>query len=111
MTTGQTFTQKFRPLSPQDQQIDAALHANLRALKEGFFDLLAALVLALVVVVSLIHAGLRMSFAILGLLLWAVALIVIFLYWLRSLCVARSSSSLHRQFDHDEIGKEYEHGR
>jgi hypothetical protein len=109
MTVDPTLTQKLSPLS-RDQQIDAALQMNLTTLKEAFFDWLAALVLALVAVVSLCHATLRIGFAILGLLLWSLALFVVFLYWVRSLCVAQSSSSLHRQFDHDEIGKEHEHG-
>lgn len=83
-------------LTPQDVQIDQALGANLTALKEAFFDLLAALLLCLIAGVSVAHAGVRLVFAVVGLLLWALALITTFLYWLRSLAVARSSSSLHR---------------
>jgi predicted ABC-type exoprotein transport system permease subunit len=82
-------------LLPVKQEIDSALNANLTALKEGFFDLLAAMILCVIVVVSLFHAVVRIAFAFLGLLLWSLALPVVFLYWLRSWAVARSSSSLH----------------
>lgn len=78
-------------------EIDGALHANLAALKEGFFDLLAALVLLFIAVFSILHAVLRMVFAGLGLLLWSLALLIVFLYWLRAWAVARSSSSVHTE--------------
>ena len=84
-------------LTPLEQQINSALHANLAALKDGFFDFLAALIPCVIAAVSLVHAGLRIAFAVLGLLLWSLALLVTFLYWLRSLAAARSSSSLHRR--------------
>ncbi len=78
-------------------EIDSALHANLNTLKEGFFDLLAALVLLVIGAFSVIHAVLRMAFALLGLVLWAVALLIMALYWLRAWAVSRSSSSLHKE--------------
>jgi hypothetical protein len=65
--------------------------------KEGVFDLLVALILCVIAVVSLFHAGLRMVFAVLGLVLWSLALLTVFLYWLRSWAVARSSSSLRAE--------------
>ncbi len=78
-------------------EIDSALHFNLAALKEGFFDLLAALVLFLIAICSIAHAVLRMVFAVLGLLLWTLALLIVFLYWLRAWAVGRSSSSVHTE--------------
>jgi hypothetical protein len=78
-------------------EIDSALHANLNTLKEGFFDLLAALILLVVASLSIVHAVLRMAFAFLGLLLWAVALLIMGLYALRAWAVAQSSSSLHKE--------------
>jgi hypothetical protein len=77
--------------------IDSALHSNLDALKEGFFDLLGALVLLFIAVFSIVHAVLRMVFAGLGLLLWSLALLIVLLYWLRAWAVARSSSSVHTE--------------
>jgi hypothetical protein len=82
-------------LLPVEQEIDAALKANVKALKDALFDLLAAMILYIIAVVSLFHAGLRIAFAFLGLVLWSLALLVTFLYWLRSWAVARSSSTLH----------------
>jgi hypothetical protein len=78
-------------------EIDSALHSNLDALKEAFFDLLAALVLFLIAICSIVHAVLRMVFAGLGLLLWSLALLIVFLYWLRAWAVGRSSSSVHTE--------------
>ena len=77
------------------EEIDAALHANLSALKDAFLDLLAAVVLCIIACCSLLHAVLRIAFAVLGLLLWALALLITFLYWLRSWAVSRSASTLH----------------
>lgn len=77
-------------------EINIALHSNLGAMKEGFFDLLAALVLFVIAFCSCLHAVFRIAFAFLGLVLWALALLIVFLYWLRAWAVARSSSSLHR---------------
>jgi hypothetical protein len=76
-------------------EIDIALHANLGALKEGFFDFVAALVLFIIAIFSIVHAVLRMLFAFLSLVLWSLALLIVFLYWVRSWAVARSSSSIH----------------
>ncbi len=61
----------------QRLEIDAALYSNLAA----FF--------------SLVHAVVRIVFAFLGLVLWALALLIMFLYWLRSWAVSRSASTLH----------------
>lgn len=98
-------------LSPTEKEIDAALKTNGAALKESLLDLLAAVILSVIAVVSLVHAGFRLVYAVLGLVLWSLALLVTFLYWLRSLAVSSSSSSLHKQFPthenqfhHDEIG-------
>jgi hypothetical protein len=77
------------------QEINAAFSANLATLKDGFFDLLAALVLVLTGLFSCLHAVLRMVFAILGLVLWSLALLITFLYWLRSWLSSKSSRSLH----------------
>lgn len=90
-------------LTSTEKEIDAALRTNGAALKESLLDLLAALILCVIAVVSLVHAGARFVYAVLGLLLWSLALFVTFLYWLRSLAVARSSSSLHKEFRHDGI--------
>jgi len=79
----------------QIQEIDSALHTNLTALKEGFFDLLAAFILFIIAFCSCIHAVFRIMFTTLGLILWALALLVVFLYWLRAWVVSKSSSSLH----------------
>lgn len=79
------------------EEIDAALQTNLASLKEACCDLLAAFVLVLIAGLSLLHAFLRLIFAMTGLLLWVVALLITFLYWLRAWSVARSSSSLHRR--------------
>jgi hypothetical protein len=77
------------------QEITAALNTNLATLRDGFFDLLAALILVLTALFSCVHAILRMLFAFLGLLLWSLALLITFLYWLRAWAVSRSSSTLH----------------
>lgn len=95
-------------LNPTEKQIDDALRTNGAALLESLLDLLAAVILCVIASISLVHAGLRFAWAILGLLLWSLALFVTFLYWLRGRCVARSSSSLHKQFPiqefrHDEM--------
>jgi hypothetical protein len=84
-------------LSPQEQAIDNALHANLTALKEGFLDFLAGLLLCIIALISVLHAVIRMLFAGLGLLLWSLALSLTFLYWLRDWAVSRSASSIHRR--------------
>jgi 4-hydroxybenzoate polyprenyltransferase len=87
-----------RPFLPADTQaIESALQQNLKTLGEAFLDLLAALILVLIVVFSLVHAFLRIVFAVLGLLLWVGALLITFLYWLRAWSVARSTSSLHKR--------------
>lgn len=78
-------------------EIDTALASNLAALKDAFLDLLAALVLCLVAVFSLVHAVLRIAFAGLGLLLWSLALLIVGLYNLRAWAVKKSSSSLHTE--------------
>lgn len=99
-------------LSPTEKEIDAALKTNGAALIESLLDLLAAVILCVIAAVSLVHAGLRFVFAVLGLLLWSLALLITFLYWLRSVVVARSASSIHKQpptqekpFHHDEINE------
>lgn len=86
-----------RPLPASMQDIDSALQQNLRTLGEAFLDLLAALILVVIVVLSLAHALLRIAFAVLGLLLWVAALAITALSWLRAWAVARSSSSIHRR--------------
>jgi hypothetical protein len=86
-----------KPLFPTDQEIDAALRANFTSFVEAWCDLLAALILLLISLFSILHAVLRMVFAVVGLFMWAVALFVKFLYWLQSWAVARSSSTLHRR--------------
>ena len=79
----------------QRLEIDAALYSNLAALRDGFFDVLAALILVVTALFSLVHAVVRIVFAFLGLVLWALALLIMFLYWLRSWAVSRSASTLH----------------
>lgn len=83
-------------LTPQEQAIDNALHSNLTTLKEGFLDFLAGLLLCIIALVSVLHAVIRMVFAGLGLLLWALALLITFLYWLRAWIVSRSATTVHR---------------
>jgi hypothetical protein len=77
--------------------IDTALASNLAALKDAFLDLLAALVLCLVALFSVVHACIRVGFAFLGLLLWVFALLIVGLYWLRAWLASHSSSSLHSE--------------
>lgn len=84
-------------LLPIEQEIDASLRTNLTSLREALFDLLAAIILIIIAVISFFHALTRVTFAALGLLLWAIALLITFLYWLRGWAVARSTSSLHHQ--------------
>jgi hypothetical protein len=84
-------------LTPLEQQIDTALWSNLGALKEGFLDFLAGLLLCIIALVSVLHAVIRMLFAGLGLLLWSLALSLTFLYWLRAWVVSRSSTTVHRR--------------
>jgi hypothetical protein len=45
------------------QEIDAALQANLTALREAFCDLLAALIMIIISLLSFLHAVLRVVFA------------------------------------------------
>ena len=82
-------------LTPQEQQIDQALQQNLTALKDSVSDLLAAVILLVIAFFSILHGVLRVVFAGLGLLLWALALLNVWLYSLRAWAVSRSSSSLH----------------
>jgi ABC-type uncharacterized transport system fused permease/ATPase subunit len=84
-------------LLAHEQEIDAALETNLAALKDGLCDLLAAFILLVISLVSFLHALLRIVFSTLGLLLWAVALFIAFLYAVRAWAVARSASTLHRK--------------
>jgi hypothetical protein len=77
------------------QEITAALGTNLATLRDGLFDLLAALILVLTALFSCLHAVVRIVFAGLGLLLWSLALLITFLYWLRAWVVSRSASTLH----------------
>lgn len=79
------------------KEIDAALHSNLASLKEACCDLLAAFVLVLIAICSLVHAVLRFAFAVLGLFLWVVALLITFLEGIRAWSVSRSASSLHHR--------------
>ncbi len=58
-----------KQLLPDEQEIDMALLQNLTSLKEGFCDLLAALVLFVISLFSFLHALLRIVFAVVGLLL------------------------------------------
>lgn len=88
--------------TPLEQEIEAALLFHLKSLRDGFLDLLAALILAVIALVSVGHAILRIAFALAGLLLWSVALLILLLYGLRSLAVSRSSSSIHRRWP-DEL--------
>ncbi len=85
-----------RPLPATAQEIERALQQNLQSLVEALLDLLAALLLVVIVVLSLAHALVRIAFAGLGLLLWAGALAITALYWLRAWSVSRSTSSLHK---------------
>jgi hypothetical protein len=84
-------------LTPFENEIDQALQNNLTAMKEALCDLLAGLVLVLIAAVSLLHSMVRVLFAFLGLLLWALALLNVGLYAVRSWAVARSASSIHRR--------------
>ena len=77
-------------LTPLEQEIDAALNLNLATLKTGFFECLAALLLLVIAALSLFGSVVRMVVAVLGLLLWAVALLVTFLSWVRGRCLARA---------------------
>jgi hypothetical protein len=79
------------------QEIDAALQANLTALREAFCDLLAALIMIIISLLSFLHAVLRVVFATLGLLLWTIALVITLLYGARSWAVSQSTSTLHRR--------------
>jgi hypothetical protein len=103
-------------LSPTERKIDAALETNITASIESVLDLLAALLLCIIAVLSLAHAVVRLAFALLGWLLWCLALLVTGLYWCRSWLASKSSSSLHSpsssEFCHDEIEREEstEHG-
>ena len=84
-------------LSPLDQEINSALQSNLLAMKEAFLDLLAGVILCLTGLFSVFHAVVRLIWAGLGLLLWALALFLTFLQWLQAWVVARSSSTVHRR--------------
>lgn len=83
-------------LTPQEQQIDFALQANVAALRDSLFDLLAGLLLVVIALVSIVHSIFRIMFSSLGLVLWALGLLTIWLYSIRGWAVSRSSSSLHR---------------
>jgi hypothetical protein len=86
-----------RPFLPaKAQEIEGALQQNLQALFEAFMDLLAALIFVLIAGFSLIHALFRILFAVTGLVLWVIALLITALYGLRALVVSRSTSSLHK---------------
>jgi hypothetical protein len=91
--------QPSKIFTQREQEIDSALWSNLAALKASFFDLLAALILCVIAAVSLAHAIVRVTFAVLGLLIWSLALLVVFLYWLRDCALARSSNPLRGSDD------------
>jgi hypothetical protein len=82
-------------LTPIEKEVDRALEENLRALKEALLDMLAGLALVLIALVSLLHSVVRVVFAGLGLVLWALALLNVGLHGLRGWIVSRSASSLH----------------
>lgn len=86
-----------RQLPAKAQEIDQALQQNLQSLGEAFADLLAALFLVMICVCSLVHASLRIAFAVVGLLLWVIALLLTVLYWLRAWSVRRSVATTHRR--------------
>jgi hypothetical protein len=79
------------PVTQREQEIDSALWSNLAALKASSFDVIAALILIVIAMVSLLHGLFRVAFAFIGLLIWCFALLTVFLYWLRELALARSS--------------------
>ena len=74
-------------------QIDAALMAHLSTLHDAFFDLLAALITLLIFVTSLTHAIIRMAYALVGIVLWTLALWMTLLQVLQKKVVARSHTS------------------
>ena len=77
-------------------EIESALQTNLATLKDGLYDLLASLVLVIIALLSFVHATTRIMFAVLGLLLWSLALLITFLYWLRAWATSRASNTIHR---------------
>lgn len=87
----------MKSLTPAEKEIQDALQANITTLSEALCDLVAAVVLCLVAVLSLVHAVVRLLFGGVGLLLWALALVIVGLNWLRSWAVSRSGSSIHRR--------------
>lgn len=80
-------------LLPIEKQIDDELHKNVAELQAALFELLAALLLFLTAFISIIHGILRTAKAALDLLLWAVALLITFLYWLHYRAVSKSFQS------------------
>ncbi len=77
------------------QEISEALQANLATLRDSWFDLLAALLLVVIALCSCVHALVRVLFGLCGLVLWSLALLITWLYWLRSWAVAHSANSVH----------------
>jgi protein-S-isoprenylcysteine O-methyltransferase Ste14 len=82
-------------------QIDAALAGHLATLHDAFFDLLAALITLLIFAVSLTHAVIRMMYAVVGIVLWTLALWMTLLQMLQKKVVARSHTSSFREVRHE----------
>lgn len=83
-------------LQQRDQIIEAAWAQHKLVLKQAFFDGVVALLTILLGLFSFIHAVVRMSYGLIGMLVWAIGLWNVFLQWLIDIC-AEHSSTPHKQ--------------
>lgn len=84
----------------QIRQIDAALAGHLATLHDAFFDLLAAVITLLLFVTTLTHSIIRMLYAVVGIVIWSLALWITVLQALQGKIVARSHTSPFRETYH-----------
>lgn len=81
----------------QQHDIDAAMAAHLQTLRDACFDMLAALLTIFLGFISLIHAIVRVVYALVGLTVWTLGVWIIALQALQTQCIQRSSSSPFRR--------------
>lgn len=83
----------------QTKQIDAAMALHISTLHDAAFDGLGALLNILIGLFSLLHALVRVSYALVGLATWTLGVWIISLQSFHAWCVSKSSTSPFRKED------------
>lgn len=81
----------------RDHEIEAAWAQQKLVLHDACFDALSGLLTILLGLFSFIHAAVRVVSGLVGLLIWTIALWIIFLQWARAYCIKQSSISPFKQ--------------